>query len=150
MCPRTQSDRQTSRARSPPYQPIRSALTRNSRAVVETYRVTGSPRSMLAWPVKPSLACGAPTCLIHQCGSPGSEFSAVVVFILFWVLCRGGCVPADAVQPDIAPAIAPPATALAVMAPAACAVLPRNARLVGGIVESLAGSTAESMIGSVA
>src|SRR5262249_34296194 len=81
---------------------------------------------------------------------PGSEFSAVVVFILFWVLCRGGCVPADAVQPDIAPAIAPPATALAVMAPAACAVLPRNARLVGGLVEWLAGSTAGSMIGSVA
>ena len=49
-CPFTVADFHSSRASSPLYQPIRKALTRNDRAVVETYRVTGSPGSTLACP----------------------------------------------------------------------------------------------------
>ncbi len=49
-CPFTVADFQTSRASSPWYQPIRKALTRNERAVVDTYSVTGSPGSTLDCP----------------------------------------------------------------------------------------------------
>ena len=49
-CPFTGPDVHSSRASSPRYQPIRNALTRKERAVVDTYRVTGSPGSTLAWP----------------------------------------------------------------------------------------------------
>src|SRR5450631_1696246 len=48
--PGTLPDCQTSRARSPAYQPIRKASTRNDREVVETNRVTASPGSTLACP----------------------------------------------------------------------------------------------------
>src|SRR5947207_7646695 len=76
--PATVSDRQTSLARSPPYQPIRNAFTRNERAVVDAYRVTASPGSTLACPAYPIIASGAPKCLIRQSGSPASEFSPAV------------------------------------------------------------------------
>jgi hypothetical protein len=49
--PRIAGDRQTSRARSPRYQPIRNASTRNDRAVVDTYSGTGSPGRTLSRPV---------------------------------------------------------------------------------------------------
>ena len=49
-CPFTGPDFHTSRASSPWYQPIRKALTRKERAVVDTYSVIGSPGSTLACP----------------------------------------------------------------------------------------------------
>src|SRR6266566_5571836 len=93
LCPRIQGDCQTCLARYPPYQPIRSAHTRNSRAVVDTYSVAGSPCSTLTWPVNPWIASGAPRCLIHQCGSPGSEFSAFELRSLISVARGAGLVP---------------------------------------------------------
>src|SRR5215469_11153290 len=76
--PGTVPDRQTSLAPAPPYQPIRNAFTRNERAVVDAYSVIGSPGSTLACPVYPSIASGAPKCLIGQFGSPSRELSLAV------------------------------------------------------------------------
>src|SRR5215469_7187081 len=76
--PGTVPDRQTSLALAPPYQPIRNAFTRNERAVVDANSVIGSPGSTLACPAYPSIAFGAPKCLIGQFGSPSCEFSLTV------------------------------------------------------------------------
>src|SRR5271165_6087830 len=115
--PRTVADFHTSRARSPPYQPIRNALTVKERAVVDAYRVIGSPGSTLAWPAYPSIASGLPRCLIRQPGSPGREFSLTCG-------CRGvgWCLAASvalALGPGLASLSAAIAAAAAAPAPAA-------------------------------
>ena len=48
--PVTVPDRHTFLARSPPYHPIRNAVTVNERPVVDAYSVIGSPGSTLACP----------------------------------------------------------------------------------------------------
>ena len=116
---RTVADRHSSLARSPRYQPIRNALTRNERAVVDAYSVIASPGSTLACPAYPMIASGGPMCLMAQCGSPGSEFSLTV-------RCGGGDRRAPAGVVARAPAVAaPPATARAA---AVAAARPRKAR----------------------
>ena len=50
LWPVTVPDRHTFLARSPPYQPIRNAVTVNERPVVDAYSVIGSPGSTLACP----------------------------------------------------------------------------------------------------
>src|ERR1700734_2610373 len=128
-CPLTGPDSQTFLARSPPYQPIRYATTLNSREVVDTYRSTGSPGSTLAWPAYPAMASGAPRLLIHQCGSPGLEFSALMAGSPAGAF-RGPT--ALACRAAVPPATPPSLTAATTAAgtAAAAAARPRNARRV--------------------
>ena len=75
--------------------------------MVDAYSVIGSPGSTLACPAYPSIASGAPKCLIGQSGSPACEFSLTVR------RCAAGCAgPAGAFLPDpaIFAATAAPAT----------------------------------------
>ncbi len=88
---------------------MRKAVTVNSREVVDTNSGTGSPGRTLDRPAYPMTSSGAPSLLIHQRGSPGSEFSGT-----------GRATAVRPAGPRSAPARpAQPATAAAAVAAAA-------------------------------
>src|SRR5579875_2409130 len=71
--PGTGAEAQISRARSPPYQPIRNASTRKLRAVVDTYSRNGVPGGTSAGSGYPSSWYRWAGRVIRQPGSPGPE-----------------------------------------------------------------------------
>ena len=124
--PGTLFDCHTSRAWSPLYQPIRNALTVNSRAVVDAYSVIGSPGSTLYWPVYPIISSGAPSELGYQFGSPGSSFSLTVLGRAAGRAAFARAAPCEASEPFDSVAFTAAMTAAGTAA--AAAANPRNAR----------------------